>query len=416
MRILLVHNFYGSSAPSGENSVVLNERDLLRTAGHEVAEYFTYSDAVRDRGLLPIVGAALFVPWNSAERTKIRRLVLKLEPDVMHVHNVFPLLSPAVFNAASHTRTAVVNTLHNYRTLCSAGSPARNGITCTLCLESRSVWPALWHGCYRNSRLATIPVAASVALHRRLRTYVRHVDAFITLTQFQKSLLAHSGLPERHMYVKPNCYPSVPDLVPWHERAHKAVFIGRMSAEKGVDTLVEAWLRWGAAAPKLEIIGTGPELERVRRAVAASSAGRIVFMGQKSPEETRASLSRARLLILPSEWFEGFPLVLTEAFAFGVPVAASRLGTFEELVESRGVGRLFSPRNPENLQATVAALWRDDAALAQMSRLAHQEFETRYSAEKSVEALEAIYKCGIETKRTRLQMLTENPQCSLNSH
>ena len=324
----------------------------------------------------------------------------------MHVHNVFPLLSPAIFDAAAGTRTGVVNTLHNYRTVCAAPALLRNGLTCTACIEKSSVWPALRHGCYRKSRLATIPVAASVALHRGLGTYARHVDAFIALTQFQKSLLVDGGLPEQNMYVKPNCYSGVPNRAPWREREDKAVFIGRLSAEKGADSLVKAWLQWGESAPKLEIIGEGPESEGLRRAVQVSKSSRVVFTGQKKPEEARALLSKAKLLILPSEWFEGFPLVLCEALAFGVPVAASHLGPFEELVQSPGIGRLFTPRDPVNLQATVAALWQDQAALAQMSRSATQEFETKYSAQKSIEALEAIYKLAISTKARRAHLDT----------
>jgi len=189
MRILLLHNFYGSSAPSGENRVVMDERQLLRSAGHEVAEHFAYSDTIRDRGLLPVIGAGLFVPWNPWTRKEVRALIRRLDPDVMHVHNVFPLLSPSIFGAASGTRTAVVNTLHNYRTVCPAAVPLRNGLACTECIETGSVKPALRYGCYRNSRAATIPLAAGVALHRGLGTYVRDVDAFIALTRFQKSVL-----------------------------------------------------------------------------------------------------------------------------------------------------------------------------------------------------------------------------------
>src|SRR5258707_270946 len=133
MRVLLVHNFYGSSAPSGENRVVLEERDLLHAAGYEVSEHFTHSDTVRDHGILPMIGAGLFTAWNPKALAKLRRRVTEVDPDVMHVHNVFPLLSPAIFGAAAGTRTAVVNTLHNYRTVCPKAMPMREGAVCTSC-------------------------------------------------------------------------------------------------------------------------------------------------------------------------------------------------------------------------------------------------------------------------------------------
>jgi glycosyltransferase involved in cell wall biosynthesis len=226
------------------------------------------------------------------------------------------------------------------------------------------------------------------------------VDAFIALTKFQKSVLVRGGLPERRICVKPNCYPGSPQPAPWAEREDTAVFLGRISPEKGIDMLVEAWIRWGAAAPKLQVIGGGPDLERLRRRVPASS--RVVFVGMKPADEAHALLSRAKLLIVPSTWFEGFPLVLCEAFAFGVPVAASRLGTFEELVEAPGVGRLFLPNDPEDLLKIVSELWEDKAALERMSLAAHREFETRYSAQASAAALQSIYERAIETKRARL--------------
>ena len=401
MRILLLHNFYGSSAPSGENRVVMDERQLLRSAGHEVAEHFAYSDTIRDRGLLPVIGAGLFVPWNPWTRKEVRALIRRLDPDVMHVHNVFPLLSPSIFGAASGTRTAVVNTLHNYRTVCAAAVPLRNGLACTECIETGSVKPALRYGCYRNSRAATIPLAAGVALHRGLGTYVRHVDAFIALTRFQKSVLVQGGIPEARIFVKPNCHPEAPPGIPWQERENKAVFLGRISPEKGLDILLDAWMRWGEDAPRLEVIGGGHELERLRRCVEFAKPGRVVFLGPKPVDEARALLARAKLLIVPSTWFEGFPLVLSEAFAFGVPVAASRFETFEELVETCGLGRLFAPGNPEDLRATVSALWSDQTALARMSRLAQQESQARYGSHQNLARLHAIYERAVENRRAQ---------------
>jgi glycosyltransferase involved in cell wall biosynthesis len=401
MRILLVHNFYGSSAPSGENRVVLEERDLLRANGHDVVEHFTHSDSIPTGGLLPVIRAGLGVPWNPAALNRLRRRIEKVEPDVMHVHNVFPLLSPSIFQAAKGTGTAVVNTLHNYRTLCAKAIPLRGGAVCTQCIDTRSVAPALRYGCYRNSRLATVPMALAVAVHRKLDTYSRRVDAFIALTEFQKSVLVAGGLPAQRIYVKPNCYPGARRPSPWIEREDKAVFLGRASAEKGLDTLVEAWIRWGHAAPKLEIIGEGPDLERLRGLAAAAGADRIEFAGSKPAAEAHLSLSKAKLLIVPSTCFEGCPLVLPEAFAFGVPIVASRLGTFEELVEDRSAGRLFTAGDPGSLLDTVRELWRDQPALEALGGAARKEFEARYSAGQSIGSLKTIYEHAIENKKAR---------------
>ena len=400
MRILIVHNFYGSSAPSGENQVVQEERDLLRSAGYEVIEHFTYSDTVRDRGLFPIIRTALSVPWNQSAQAALRARIQELSPDVMHVHNVFPLLSPAAFGAAAGTRTAVVHTLHNYRTVCAGASVLRDNTVCTDCLDRRSVLPAVRRGCYRGSRLATLPIAASIALHRRLRTYATHVDALVAFTRFHQALFVKAGLPEQRIHVKPNCFPGVARCVPWDQRQRKAVFVGRVSREKGLHVLLEAWARWGEAAPALEIVGGGPDLEKLRAAVPVQNRENVVFLGLRPVEQTHTLLSQSRLMIVPSIWFEGgFPLVLREALAFGVPVIASRLGPLQEILGSDNVGRLFTPGDPDSLWQTVSSVWEDDAALREMSRNALQAAETRYSPAAHIAGLQEIYQCAMDHRR-----------------
>jgi glycosyltransferase involved in cell wall biosynthesis len=399
MRILLVHNFYGSSAPSGENRVVLEERDLLREAGHEIIEHFAYSDTVRDRGLLPLLKTALQVPWNHAARRRLARRVREVQPDIVHVHNVFPLFSPAIFGAAAGGRAAVIHTLHNYRVFCPGALLLRDNRVCTDCVERRSVIPALEHGCYRRSRLATAPLAACVALHRALGTYQRHVDAFIALTEFQKEQLSKAGLPPERIFVKANCLPSMVEPVPWEQREEKCVFVGRISREKGVRVLLDAWAAWGPSAPQLQIIGDGPELEELRSAAPTRVAGRISFCGQKSPEDTQALLSRARVLIMPSICYEGFPLVFREAVGYGVPVIASRIGALPELVEAHGSGRLFEAGNAQSLQQVLSSLWRDDSALRAISTAASAEARARYSPQANLAAFDAIYGLALERKK-----------------
>ncbi len=186
MKILLVHNFYGSSAPSGENTAYLAERELLKKYGHEVIEFTRHSDDIRNRAFWGTLIGAFSTPWNPFCMRSIRRLLERERPDIMHAHNTFPLLSPSVFRAARGLSTATVLTLHNYRIFCAAGIPMRNSITCIECIEKDSVVPAMLYGCYRNSRLASIPMAAMISLHKRLGTWKRDVDAFVALTEFQR--------------------------------------------------------------------------------------------------------------------------------------------------------------------------------------------------------------------------------------
>ena len=272
MKIVVVHNFYGSTAPSGENTVVEAEIALLQAAGHEVIRFFRHSDAVRDGGIAGLTRTALAVPWNPVARRRLRRLLLERRPDIVHVHNTFPLHSPSVFSAAAGLETAVVFTIHNFRLFCSNGLALRQNAPCMRCLDARSVWPAVRFGCYRASRLATIPVALMIALNRRLATWTRHVDAFISLSPFQRDLMLAYGIPANQLWLKPNSHTPATPALAWSARDDKVVFVGRLSPEKGVHVLVEAWARWGNDAPVLEIIGEGPERPSLERAAAASPA------------------------------------------------------------------------------------------------------------------------------------------------
>lgn len=401
MKILLVHNFYGSSAPSGENTVYLAERDLLRAAGHEVIEFTRHSDEIRGRGGLGVLRGALSTPWNPFSLARLRETLQRERPQVMHVHNTFPLLSPAIFRAARGGGCATVLTLHNYRSFCASGIPERNGTPCTLCLDRKSVLPALRYGCYRNSRAATLPMAAMIALHRRLGTWQRDLDAFIALTSFQRELMVQAGLPARQVEVKPHFYADPPAPVPWSEREPKVVYIGRLGEYKGVHVLVEAWKRWGEGAPLLEIIGDGPERGRLEAQAAGEGGARIRFLGHLGFAETQGRLARASLLILPSLCFEGFPMVIREAFALGVPVAGSRLGSIPCIVEEGVTGVLFQPGAPQDLVAKVQPLWGDREALRRQGDAARRCFEREYTAEKNELRLMEIYRKALGHRQQR---------------
>jgi glycosyltransferase involved in cell wall biosynthesis len=398
LKILLAHNFYGSSAPSGENTVYSAEKSLLEAAGHEVVEYTRHSDEIRGQGAWGAMKGAMSTPWNPFAFARVRRTIKRERPDVLHVHNTFPLLSPAIFHSAARSSTATVLTLHNYRTVCAAAIPMREGQPCTECLDRRSVTPALRYGCYRQSRLATLPLASMIALHRKLGTWRKHVDAFIALTGFQRDQLVAAGLPPERMHVKPHFYPDPPSPLPWREREAKVVFIGRLGEEKGVRFLIEAWRQWGEQAPQLELIGDGPQ-RRELEDLAQVMNGKVRFLGQRPFSETQKRLASAHLLVLPSVCFEGFPMVIREAFAMGVPVAASRLGSMPCLVQDGRNGVLFTPGNAEDLLRQVRGAWGEDDLLARMGAAAREEFDARYTAEANYRMLIDIYQAAIGHRR-----------------
>jgi glycosyltransferase involved in cell wall biosynthesis len=317
---------------------------------------------------------------------------------VVHVHNTFPLLSPAIFHSVGDSAASVL-TLHNYRLFCPGALMLRNGCVCTECLDSGSVIPALRHGCYRGSRIATLPLALSISLHRRIGTWTRCVDAFIALTNFQQDRLAAAGLPRDGVFVNPNFFPGNPDPPPWEERSGHVVFVGRLTPEKGAATLVEAWLLWGERAPELRIVGDGPLREELEERARSGMNATIRFLGQVSGHEAQREIASARLLVLPSTCFEGFPMVIREAFAFGTPVAVSNIGPLPQIVEHGTNGVVFSIHDPRALMETVRSAWETPGLLARLSHGARAAFESSYTEDAHYGKLMAIYEAALARKR-----------------
>ncbi len=398
MRILMIHNFYGSEAPSGENKVVEMERRMLESYGHTVRLFARQSDEIRRQGSWGVLKGALSTVWNPWMARAVRREVEAFHPDIVHVHNTFPLISNAIFRAIGK-RAKKVLTLHNYRTVCPAGIPMLESKVCTRCFSvepswgyahamSRcSVWPSLKQGCYRGSRFATIPLALSVALYRGLGTWRNDVDAIIVLSAFQKELMAKAGFPEAKMHVKGNFHQERqrPQAI---VKEDSCVCVGRLSCEKGVRTLIAAWKIWGAKAPLLKIVGDGPLRELLE---AEARNLNIVFLGSCSAEVTQQEMARSRLLILPSECYEGFPMVIPEAFAQGLPVAASDLGSLPSIVQAGVTGVTFPPAHPEQLYEVVSRLWLDQPTLSDMGVNARRVFEDNYTEAANYARLMEIY-------------------------
>ncbi len=400
MKILQVHNFYGSSAPSGETRVLESERAMLSARGHEVELFQRHSDELRERGALGSVHGAIATPWNPFAARRMRLAVERYGTDIVHAHNTFPLVSPAIFSAIGN-RAARVLTLHNYRLLCPAAIPMRDGGVCTDCIERHSVVPALRHGCYRDSRIATLPLATSVALHRSIGTWRKHVDGFIALSEFQRDLVIRGGLPGELVHLKPNFYPGEPRPVPWAERKPQAVYVGRLSPEKGVDSLVRAWTLWGEMAPQLTIIGDGESRETLKRLAAANPRVQIHFPGPLESESAQEQIGQSRLLIMPSQCFEGFPMAIAEAFALGTPVAASDIGPLPSLVKEGEHGILFKPGDPQSLLDRVRAAWHASDDLERYSGNVRLTFEQEYTEDVNYRRLMAIYESAIEVNRSR---------------
>jgi glycosyltransferase involved in cell wall biosynthesis len=400
VRVLLAHNFYRSSEPSGEAQVLASERELLERHGHVTAQFLRHNDEIVNDGVLGAIRGAFSTPWNPFAAMAIRKSVNEFSPDIVHVHNTFPLISPSIFHAVG-SRAARVLTLHNYRLFCPAAIPMRNGDICTKCIDKHSVKPALRHGCYRNSRIATTPLALGVALHRSMATWKNQVDAFIVLTEFQRDLMIEAGLPSELVHIKPNFYSKESTVLPWNKRSDRVVFVGRLSQEKGLESLLEAWIMWGASAPELQIIGDGPLREGLERKSVKHPQVPIRFLGQVNAAAAQEEIARARLLVLPSLCFEGFPMVLIEAFTFGTPVAVSSVGPLPSIVTDGENGVTFSPGDPRSLLQVVRKTWESKSELDRLANGARHSYETQYSATKNYNLLVEIYQKATEVSRRR---------------
>ncbi len=391
LRILLVHNHYRSDSPSGEGRVVDLEGEMLARRGHRLETFFTHSDELAAAGWRGTLRGALGTPWNPFAARRLRQMAERFRPHVIHVHNTFPRLSPAIFPALCGLGARVL-TLHNYRLFCAAGVPLRRGRPCYDCLDRRSVLPALRHRCYRGGLAATLPPAMAIALHRRTGTWHRQVEGFIVLSEHQRRRMEEAGLPAARLHVKPHFFPRPgAGPLPWKERAERALYVGRLSAEKGVESLVEAWLAWGERAPELHIYGDGPLRGPLEARVLAAGVRAIRFHGQQSRETVLAALGDARLLVLPSICPETFGMAVIEAFAHATPVAAARVDPLPSLVRDGENGLLFAPGDPQDLLATVRRAWHDGERLERLGRSARRDYERRYDEEANYRMLMAIY-------------------------
>jgi glycosyltransferase involved in cell wall biosynthesis len=392
MKILLVHNRY--KLAGGEDVVVGAEKSMLEDHGHVVS--LLEADNAEISGALTQVATGFSAIYSRIARRQVAAEVARFRPSVMHVHNFFPLLSPSVYFAAHEAGVAVVQTLHNYRLICPGSQLLRNGSVCELCLEKAVPTPGVLHACYRDSRAATASVAAMLVLHRTLGTWRTMVDAYIALTEFSREKFVRGGLPSDSLYVKPNFVHSA--APPGQGDGGFALFIGRLSEEKGIRPLVAAWKRLGMTIP-LKIAGDGPLRGEVQAATLCMK--NVELLGHLSKERVADLLRRAHVVILPSIWYEGFPMVVVEAFAAGAPVIASDIGALAEVIDHGRTGLHARPGDAEDLARQVKWLVAHEEERRRMQQAARREFELHYTAERNCEILIAIYERACRRMRPR---------------
>jgi glycosyltransferase involved in cell wall biosynthesis len=378
MNILAVHNYYQN--PGGEDVIFHAETRLLERHGHQVTRYTAHNATLTGQSR-PAV--AVNTVWNRSAAREVRTLIRDTRPDVMHVHNTFPLISPSIYNAAADQGVPVVQTLHNFRLLCPSAVLMRDGRVCEDCVGTATRWPGVVHGCYRGTAASAV-VAAMLCAHTAVGTWTDKIQRYIAISEFCRRKFIEGGLPADKLVVKLNFLDYDPGIST--ERDGYVLFVGRLSREKGLGTLLEAVSRMRNTA-RVKVVGQGP-----LGGAAADGPSNIEWCGHQDREQVLALMKGASLLVMPSEWYEGCPLTIIEAFATGLPVIASRLGTMAEMVTDGVTGRLFPAGDSNALAEALDWALTNSDSMREMALHARAEFERKYTAAGTYQHLMNIYR------------------------
>lgn len=383
MKILQIHNRYLLSG--GEDAVVENEKRLLESNGNSVFQFVKDNNDINGYSLFKKANLINSTVWSKESYRELKELIKKVEPDICHVHNYMPLISPAVFYACNEMKVLVIQTLHNYRMLCSNAYLYRQRQVCEECI-GKSLYHAVKYGCYRNSGIQTFIVARMVERHKKKKTWSDRVDAYIALTDFSKNKFEKGGLYADKIFVKSNFLFEDPGYSYYDESYF--IFAGRLDEIKGVNDLIEA----AAKSPniKFKIAGEGPLSKGV------TAVPNIEYLGQLRKEELFKWIKNSSALIFPSLLYENMPLTIIEAFACGKPVIASNLGVMAEMIVDGKTGLLFTPGNSEDLASKIRWAFNHPNEMKAMGINARKDFEEKYIAEKNYKMLMDIYERVIE--------------------
>lgn len=387
-KVLVIHNFYQQAG--GEDVVFRNEIDLLHQHGHEVIEFTAHNDEVNAMGKVALAANTI---WSRSSKQKLASLIAHEKPDIAHFHNTFMVISPAAYYACREAGVPIVQTLHNYRLSCVNATFFRDQQVCEDCLGKLFALPGVIHGCYRDSKVASGVVAGMLTAHRLRGTWTRVVDQYIALTEFAREKFIRVGLPAEKVVVKSNFLTDDPGQ--GTHQGQYAVFVGRLTEEKGVRLLLEAWRE--LPDTPLKIVGDGPMMDELQSLIVQYSLKQVELLGRKPRTETLQLIKDAHTLIFPSQWYEGMPMTIIEAFACGTPVIATRLGAMQTIIEHERTGLHFQTGSPSDLATQVKRLWSQPEWGQRLGMAGRQMFEQQYTADENYGQLLRIYDAAMST-------------------
>ena len=388
MKILTVHNRY--QLRGGEDESTLAEEQLLESRGHEIYQLLFDNDGISGFGAVRV---GLNSSWSQDSYDRMTREIASCRPDLVSIHNFFPLATPSVHYAAARAGVPVVQTLHNFRTLCPNGVFFRDGRPCEECLDKLVPWPGIAHACYRDSHAASAAVASMIAVQKLRRTGHTQVTLFFVLTEFARQKFIQGGLPADRLFVKPNFVQS--DLGPGTGDGDFVFYAGRLSDEKGIPLLLDAW-HMARPSGRLVLAGDGPLSSFVQQHSDKNRS--IQFLGRLSLTETYEYMGRARAFAFPSQMYEGMPRVIIESFSRGTPVIAHRAGSMAEMIREGETGWLVDRGNRAALADALSMVFSDHFDAARMRAAARAEFERNYTPDHQYDLLMNGFRRAIAAK------------------
>ena len=385
MKILFVHAAYQQFG--GEDSVMRAEKELLERYGDEVFLYARHNDEIKE--FTTIQKAAFFPQTVYSRRTtrEIRNVVRSFRPHVALVHNVYPLISPSIYHELYSLGVPVVQVLHNFRPYCPNGFYYTQGKVCEAC-RGGNYLNAVLKRCYKDSYLLSALYGFTLGVNR-LAGMVKKITGFICLTEFFRIKMREAGIPDSKLFVRPNFVYAPPLTQGTNSAEQYALYLGRLSPEKGCWTLIRAFQQLPQVA--LKIVGTGPLERELQDYVRGKGISNIQFLGFKTGEEKLELLRNSMCLVMPSEWYENFPVAVLEAYMAAKPVIASRMGGLPYIVEDGHSGLLFEAGNVDEFVRKIQQMVNDPASAMRMGACGRHLSETKYGPEQSYSNLMNIF-------------------------
>jgi glycosyltransferase involved in cell wall biosynthesis len=384
MKVLQVHNFYRTRG--GECSVVNTERALLENYGHEVIPYYRDSLNIDELGLLAKAHMLLNVPYNNKVERDLEVIIRNVKPDVAHVHNVFPMLTTAVYKALNRCGVPVVQTIHNFRFLCPNGQFYIHDHICEDC-QKRGYFSAVKKRCMQDSILVSSLYAIAISNAWKTGILPNNIDKYIALNQFFAQRLIDAGIPSSRVCILGNFIDETEVSV--SAKQDYVLYLGRLSKEKGIRTLLNAWEN--VSGSTLKIAGSGPMLHEIEALVSHRNVENVQLLGHVSGDEKQELIKNAICLVVPSEWYENFPISIVEAMSLGTPVVASNIGGLPEMVGHKKTGLIFEPGNHDALEAVLYAIITDQEMAGRLAVNALKAAQDLFGASKHHDGLIEIY-------------------------